>query len=60
MAQSELVRKTAKRRRSEAKGKETSPDSTRSPKTEFFIHFWMLFNFVMKNYQQEKHLWKVV
>ena len=31
--------KNAKWRRSDAKGKETSPDSTRSPKTEFFIHF---------------------
>ena len=60
MAQTELVRKTAKWRRSEAKGKDRSPDSTRSPKTEFYIYLWILFYFLMKNYQQEKHLWKVV
>ena len=60
MVQAEFVRKTTKWRRLEAMGSETSPDSTRSPKTGFFPHIGILFNFLMKNYQQEKHLCKVV
>ena len=52
MPQTELLRETAKWRRSEAKGYETSPDSRRSPKTGFSLHFWTLFDFLMQNYWQ--------
>ena len=39
MTKTKVVRETGKWRRSEAKGKETGPDSTRSPKRRFFRHF---------------------
>ena len=60
MAKTKVVQETAKWHRSEAKGYETGPDSTRSPKREFFLHFWILFDILMQKDQQEKHLWKMV
>ena len=60
MAQTELVWKTAKWRRSDVKGSETRPESTKSPKTEVFLNFRILFDILMQNYQQEMHLCKVV
>ena len=54
MAKKKVVRETATWRSSEANGKETSPDSMRSPKTGFFLHFWILFDFLMQKDQQEK------
>ena len=60
MAQTEIVQETAKLGRSEAKGYETSPDSTRSLKTALFLHFWIIFDFLVQKYQREKHLCKVV
>ena len=60
MAQTELGLKTAQWRRSEANAEETSPDSTRNPKTDIFLHFWIFSDFLMQNYQKEKHLCKVV
>ena len=59
MAKTKVVRETVKWRRSEAKGYGTGPDSTRSPKTEFFPHFWILFDFLIQKDRQERYFWKV-
>ena len=60
MDQTELLPKTAKWRRSEANASETSREYTRNAKTDIFLHFWILSDFLMQNSQQEKHLRKVV
>ena len=60
MAQTELVRETAKWRGPKAKGLEKGSDFTRSLETGFFLNFWIILDFLMQNYWQEKHLCKVV